>query len=132
MAPAPARSRTRSSARPRPKSKFQADLAPAEDNLVRTLKAELQLNSNADFLSDAVALFHWAVNERKRGHRILSESAAGEKRVLVLPRLERVAPQVKLPQVELHWTDKELQCLAELASGPAAAPTEALMRAMRR
>jgi len=35
------------------KSKFQADLAPAEDRMVRGLKQELQLTSNTDFLSDA-------------------------------------------------------------------------------
>ena len=42
---------------PRRKAKFQADLAPAEDRSVRLLKEELQLNSNSDFLSDAVACF---------------------------------------------------------------------------
>jgi hypothetical protein len=41
------------------KAKFQADLAPAEDRTVRLLKEELQLASNTDFLSDAVALFRW-------------------------------------------------------------------------
>jgi hypothetical protein len=43
------------------KTKFQADLAPAEDRTVRMLKEELQLSSNTDFLSDALALFRWAV-----------------------------------------------------------------------
>ena len=43
------------------------DLAPAEDRAVRLLKEELQLSSNTDFLSDAVALFRWAVSERKWG-----------------------------------------------------------------
>jgi hypothetical protein len=54
------------------KSKFQADLAPAEDRMVRSLKEELELSSNTDFLSDALALFRWAVLERKRGRRIFS------------------------------------------------------------
>jgi hypothetical protein len=54
---------------PRRKAKFQADLAPAEDRSVRLLKEELQLSSNSDFLSDAVALFRWAVSERKWGTR---------------------------------------------------------------
>jgi hypothetical protein len=130
--PATAKSKTKPLNRPKSKPKFQADLAPAEDSMVRALKAELQLSSNADFLSDAVTLFQWAVNERKRGHRILSESAAGERRVLVFPRLERVAPQLILPRVDLQWSESELQSLAELASGPAAAPTDALIRAMRR
>ena len=88
------------------KAKFQADLAPAEDRIVRGLKQELQLGSNTDFLSDAVALFRWAVGERKRGHRIFSETEAGERRELVFPRLERIAPNVELPRVEIDWTPR--------------------------
>jgi hypothetical protein len=114
------------------KTKFQADLAPAEDRTVRLLKQELQLNSNTDFLSDAVALFRWAVSERKLGHRIISETSSGERNVLVLPRLERVAPEVTLPRVEMQWTERELASLAKLASAPQAPkPTPALIRAMR-
>jgi hypothetical protein len=118
---------------PRPrKTKFQADLAPAEDRAVRQLKQELQLSSNTDFLSDAVALFRWAVSERKLGHRIISETPAGERNVLVLPRLERVAPEVALPRIEMQWTERELASLAKLASAPQAPkPTPALIRAMR-
>jgi hypothetical protein len=114
------------------KAKFQADLAPAEDRTMRVLKEELQLTSNTDFLSDALALFRWAVSERKLGHRIISESVSGERRVLVFPRLERVAPDVALPRVEIQWTERELESLAQLASRPQAdPPTEALIRAMR-
>ena len=113
------------------KSKFQADLAPSEDRMVRVLKAELQMTSNTDFLSDALALFRWAVSERKRGHNIVSESSTGERKILVFPRLERVAPEVTLPHVDIRWTDKELGSLAELASGQPADPTDALIRAMR-
>ena len=98
------------------KAKFQADLAPAEDRTVRLLKQELQLTSNADFLSDAVALFRWAVSERKLLHRIVSESAGGDRSVLVLPRLERVSPDVALPRVEMNWTARQLESLAKLAS----------------
>jgi hypothetical protein len=117
--------------RPR-KAKFQADLAPAEDRTVRLLKEELQLTSNTDFLSDALALFRWAVSERKLGRRIMSESAGGERKVLVLPRLERVAPDVLLPRIQIQWTERELESLAELASAEEAnRPTEALIRAMR-
>ena len=114
------------------KAKFQADLAPFEDTLVRALKADLQLSSNTDFFSDALALFRWAVSERKRGHRILSESSTGERRTLVFPRLERLAPEAALPSVDIGWTEKELESLAKLTSGHAAEPTEALVRAMRR
>ena len=113
------------------KSKFQADLAPSEDSMVRALKTELQMTSNTDFLSDALALFRWAVSERKRGHVIVSESATGERNVLVFPRLERVAPEVALPNVDIQWNDKELESLAQLASGQPARPTKALIRAMR-
>lgn len=116
--------------RPR-KTKFQADLAPLEDGMVRALKAELQLTSNSDFLSDALALFRWAVSERKRGHRILSESSTGERRILVFPRLERVAPELELPHVNIAWTSREAGSLADLLSGEAAKPTDALIEAMR-
>lgn len=113
------------------KSKFQADLAPAEDRMVRALKTELQLTSNTDFLSDALTLFRWAVTERRRGHRIVSESVTGERQVLIFPRLERVAPDLALPQVDIRWTQAELESLALLASGQPAEPTDALIRAMR-
>lgn len=113
------------------KSKFQADLAPSEDQMVRVLKSELQLNSNSEFLSDALTLFRWAVSERKRGHRIVSESATGERRILLFPRLERVAPEIDLPRVELDWTEREYESFAELALREPAEPTEALIRAMR-
>ena len=113
------------------KSKFQADLAPTEDTMVRVLKTELQLKSNTEFFSDALTLFRWAVSERKRGHRIVSESSTGERQVLVFPRLERVAPDLALPQVDIRWTQAELESLAVLASGQPAEPTDALIRAMR-
>ena len=114
------------------KTKFQADLAPSEDRMVRALKSELQMTSNTDFLSDALALFRWAVSERKRGHTIMSESLTGERNILVFPRLERVAPEITLPHAEMHWSDAELESLAEIASRPPAKPTESLIRAMRR
>ena len=113
------------------KPKFQADLAPVEDRIVRSLKEELQLSSNSDFMADAVALFQWAVAERKRGHKIVSESTTGERQVLVLPRLERVAPEAVLPYVSIKWNEKELESLMDLALAEPAQPTQALVRAMR-
>ena len=113
------------------KPKFQADLAPIEDNTVRSLKAELQVASNSDFFSEALALFKWAVSERKQGNKIISESATGERKVLVLPRLERAAPETALPHVRINWTEKELENLARLASSEPAKPTPALIRALR-
>ena len=113
------------------KLKFQADLAPSEESRLRALKAEMQMTSNSDFLSDALTLFRWAVSERRRGHHILSESASGERKILVFPRLERVAPELDLPQVDLRWSEREIESLAELALGQPAEPTDALIRAMR-
>ena len=114
------------------KTKFQADLAPAEDRALRLLKEELQLSSNTDFLADAVALYRWAVAERRQGHRILSESSTGERNVLLFPRLERVAPELALPQVDLKWTPQKLESLVELTTaGQAPQPTEALLQALR-
>ena len=99
---------------------------------MRALKAELQIRSNTDLLSDALALFHWAVSERKRGCQIISESANGERRVLLFPCLERVTPEVVLLRAEIRWTERELRSLAELASAAEASrPTQALIRAMR-
>jgi hypothetical protein len=96
------------------------------------LKEDLQLRSNTDFLADAVALFRWAVSERRLGHRIISETMSGERKVLVFPRLERVAPETNLPRVEIAWTETELASLAELVSSvDPQPPTEALVRAVR-
>jgi hypothetical protein len=113
------------------KPKFQADLAPVEDRMVRSLKEELQLTSNTDFMADAVALFRWAVQERRRGHKIVSESATGDREILVLPRLERVAPEAALPHVNIPWNEKELKSLLDLSLAEPAQPTEALVRVMR-
>lgn len=113
-------------------TKFQADLAPAEDRALRALKEDLQLRSNTDFLADAVALFRWAVSERRLGHRIISETLSGERKVLVFPRLERVAPEANLPRIEIAWTESELASLGELvSSAEPQPPTKALIRAMR-
>ena len=113
------------------KPKFQADLAPADDRILRLLKQELQLNSNSDFMTEAIALFQWAVAERRRGHRIVSEDTTGKKHVLLLPRLERVAPESMLPYVDIDWSEKELQTLREISRAEPAEPTELLKRAMR-
>lgn len=120
------------SARSIRKSKFQADLAPAEDRMVRSLKQDLQLGSNSDFLAEAIALYQWAVTERKSGRRLLSESAAGERKELLLPRLERVAPEAALPAVNIDWSRQELDALRRLSSAMPAEPTDKLVRAMRK
>lgn len=113
------------------KSKFHADLTPEEDRMVRGLKEELELSSNTDFLSDALALFRWAFLERKRGRRIFSETETGERKELLFPRLERVTPALTLSHVEISWTARELKSLAERAARDPAPPTDTLIRAMR-
>jgi hypothetical protein len=112
-------------------TKFQADLAPSDASTLQRLKEDLEVRSNADFLAEAVALIRWAVSERRRGCVIISESTTGEKRVLVSPRLERVAPEQALPHVEIHWTKEQLESFAQLASRPTAAPTPALVELMK-
>ena len=87
-------------------TKFQADLAPADDRALRTLKEDLQLRSNTDFLADAVALFRWAVSERRLGHRIIAETLTGE------------SPEANLPRTEIAWTETELASLAKLFRQP--------------
>ena len=118
--------------RQRVQSKFQADLAPSDAAALQRLKEELETRSNADFLAEAVTLFRWAVSERRRGCTILSESATGERRILVSPRLERVAPEPVLPQVEIKWTREQLASFGRLASGPPAPPTKALIDLMKK
>jgi hypothetical protein len=117
------------------RTKFQADLAPADDRAMRALKEELQVPSNSDLLSDALALFRWVVSERKQGRRILSESEGGDRNVLVFPRLERVAPapsnDAGLPLLEIKWTARELHSLARLLGSEPAKPNAALVRALR-
>ena len=79
-----------------------------------------------------MALFRWAVSERRLGHLIVSESASGLRKVLLFPRLERVAPDLVLPRVEIKWTGRELESLAALVTaGEVNRLTDALIRAMR-
>src|SRR5207244_11084537 len=52
----------------------------------------------------------------KRGHRIFSEAETGERKELMFPRLERVAPELALPRVEIPWTPREIESLTEYTS----------------
>jgi hypothetical protein len=53
-----------------------------------------------------------------------------KRKELAFPRLERVAPELILPPVQITWTSRELDSLAALISREPANPTETLMRAM--
>ena len=48
------------------------------------------------------------------------------------PRVGEKAPEFTLPRIEIQWTERELESLAELAAASKPRrPTEALIRAMR-
>ena len=69
---------------------FQANIGPAEDRMIRQLKAELDTTSNEGLLSEALKLLCWVVAERKRGNRILS-----------------VPPDEPIREVEVTWVEPE-------------------------
>ena len=48
------------------------------------------------------------------------------------PRLERVAPEQPVSHVEIRWTKQQLESFGQLASGPSAPPTPALLDLMKR
>jgi hypothetical protein len=112
--------------------KFQADLASADDAVLNMLMEELEVRSKADFLAKALALMNWAVKERKRGHRIVTIDQGDVIRELVMPELERVAPEFNLPSVSTMWTPEEVASFADLASESQPKPTSHLIRAMNR
>jgi hypothetical protein len=112
--------------------KFQADIPSRDEQTLTYLMDILEVRSNADFLTKAVALFRWAVEERKKGCKIFTMSPLGEQRELVMPELERIAPELDLPFRSVGWHVDELENFAELASKKQPQPTEHLIRAMAR
>jgi len=95
------------------------------------LKADLDIRSNAELLSEAIAIVRWLVRERRSG-RMLASFTADDRPMhqLVSSLLERVAPH-ELPSVEIQWTSEQLASLAQLASAEPQPPTQALVRAMK-
>lgn len=112
--------------------KFQADIPSRDEQTLTYLMDVLEVRSNADFLTKAVALFRWAVEERKKGCKIFTMSPLGEQRELVMPELERIAPELDLPFRSVGWHVDELENFAELATKKQPQPTEHLIRAMAR
>ena len=126
-------SRKANSTSQRPVTRFQADLSPRDAQILDLLKADLDIRSNAELLSEAVAIVRWLVRERRSGRMVASFTRDDRPlHQLVSSVLERVAPEYELPRVEINWTDEQLASLAELASAELAPPTEALVRAMKR
>ncbi len=108
--------------------RFQAELSPRDAAVLQSLMGELEVEGNAVLMSNLLALASWAVSERRRGRRIAAFGDQGPVRELVMPLLERVAPGLDLPRVEIEWTREELENLASLMVGEPAEPTEKLGR----
>lgn len=112
--------------------KFQADIPQRDEQVISCLMEELEVRSNADFLTKAVTLLRWAVEERKKGCKIFTMAPGGQPRELVMPELERIAPELELPWRSVGWTIDELDNFGKLASKEQPEPTSDLIRAMAR
>ena len=113
-------------------SKFQADLAQSDFAILQSLMSQMDVRSKADFLSKAIYFFQMALAERKRGNQIAFLSPDGSrKQIVLMPELERVAPQIDLASVSLEWTPEEIESFRKQTSQPSPEPTEHLVRAMK-
>jgi hypothetical protein len=112
--------------------KFQADIPQRDEQAISCLMEELEVRSNADFLTKAITLLRWAVEERKKGCKIFTMSPLGQKRELVMPELERIAPELELPWSAVAWTIDELDNFGKLVTKDQPEPTTDLVRAMAR
>jgi hypothetical protein len=114
-------------------TRFQAELSPRAAAALDSLKADLDIRSNAELLCEAVAVLQWLVRERRNGRTLASFNPDQQPvRELVSQLLERAAPEYQLPPVPVEWTQEQLARLAASASAEPAAPTDALVRAMKR
>jgi len=112
--------------------RFQADLTPKEAAMLDSLKEQLEIRSNADLLSNTLAMLSWLVRERREGRIVASFVEDHPVHQLVWPLLERVAPEYELPRVQIDWTSEELASFAKHASAEPATPTPALVRILAR
>lgn len=112
--------------------RFQADLSPRDAAILDSLKSELDIRSNAELLTQALAIVSWLVRERRRGHTVASIDSENRARELVSPFVERAVVEHTLPRVDMDWTPQELASLAQLASAEPSEPTKELAAAMRR
>jgi len=111
--------------------RFQAEIPEKDGSLLNTLVKDLDVQSNAELLTNLIALALWIVAERRQGRRLTSVGPSGQSKELVLPLFERAAPSQELPHIEMEWTPQELEHLAELASSSPAKPNEKLKRLMQ-
>jgi len=117
-------------ARSKSSMRFQADLSPRDAAILDSLKSELEIRSNAELLAQAVAIVSWLVRERRSGHTVASIDKDNRVRELVSSLLERVAPEHRLPRVDIDWTPQELASLAKLAAAEPKEPTKELVAIM--
>jgi hypothetical protein len=110
--------------------KFQADIPQKDEQMLNCLMDVLEVRSNADFLTKAIALFRWAVDERRKGCKIFTMSPLGHQRELVMPELERIGPEANVPWTSMGWTMEELDNFGAMATGEQPEPGEHLIRAM--
>ena len=110
--------------------RFQAEIQNKDAAILHSLMSDLEIQSNAELLSQTLAITHWLVSERRQGRKIASVGSEGPIRELVSPLLERVAPEHELPYVEINWTPEQLAELAVLLSAEPAEPTQKLVRIM--
>ena len=108
--------------------RFQAELSPTDAAMVDSLKAQLDIHSNAKLLTEAVAIVKWLVTERHAGRRIASFEADTPARELVAAVIERSAPL--LPRVELPLTAQQLERIRALLSAEPPEPTATLVKAL--
>ena len=109
--------------------KFQADIPPRDEQVLNCLMEVLEVRSNADFLSKAIALVRWAVDERKKGCKIFTMNPLGQQRELLMPELERIAPEFDVPWTSVGWTTGELDNFASMTKAEQPEPSEHLVRA---
>jgi hypothetical protein len=117
-------------AKGKPSMRFQADLSPKDAAILDSLKAELDIRSNAELLAQALAIVSWLVRERRSGHTVASLDKENRVRELVSPLVERAALEHQLPRVEMDWTPQELANLAKLASEEPREPANELVAIM--
>jgi hypothetical protein len=118
-------------ARERSSVRFQADLSAKDAALLDLLKKELDIRSNAELLSEAIAIMGWAVREKRSGRTVASVEENTPVRELVAPLLDRAALASYLPRVETAWTREEVINLAKLMSAEPPDPADALVTAVR-
>jgi hypothetical protein len=110
--------------------RFQAEIPPRDAAILEQLTQDLQVQSNAELLSNLLSVAAWMVKERRRGNHFAAVTPGGMQKELVVPMFERVASE-ELPHVDLHLAPEAWDRLSAALDRPPAPPTEALKRLLR-